>query len=204
MASDELSPALRFLSDAGHLMATASPETSAFLMKKRDALLFEHEIPLTETQRQHVCTCCGHIMIPGRGSKLEFKNEKPASKRSAAAGRRRPNQPKGTEPQNSLAKVITCGHCGRLTEVKFPAPAPISRRNMKAKVTKPILSGAASTQTRISQEEPSQKGNANASSKKRAKSRKAGLQALLEQSNASKGSNMGLGLGLSLADFMKK
>jgi len=201
MASDELSSTLRFLSDAGHLLAKSSPETSAFLMKTRDGLLFEHEIPLAEAEKQHICSCCGHIMIPEHGSSLGFRSKKRTVGRPGTAGQQRSNQPKGVEPQPSLTKAITCGHCGRLTEVKVPAPAPISRRNRM----KPLVSGTASVvQTRVSQEDPAQKGNANASSKKRAKSRKAGLQALLDQSNATKDSKTGLGLGLSLADFMQK
>jgi hypothetical protein len=168
--------------------------------------MFEHEIPLTDAQRQHVCTCCGHIMVPGRESKLEFKKEKRAAEKSAQAGQRQPERPKGGEPQPSLAKVITCGHCGRLTETKLPAPAPISRRKARTKTAKALTleTAPAPAQAPVPREDPPQKGTANASSKKRAKSRKAGLQALLEQSNASKGSKSGLGLGLSLADFMQK
>ncbi|KAK4455696.1 hypothetical protein QBC34DRAFT_390664 [Podospora aff. communis PSN243] len=200
MAADDLTPTLRFLTDAGHLMATASPETSAFLMRKRDALMFEHEIPLTEAQRQHVCSCCGHIMIPGRGSQLEFRKEKKALKKSASTRLRQPQQPKSGESQPRLTKVITCGHCGRRTETKLHPPPPISRRSTKTKITKPLLLETAPAQTRLPQEDAPQKGTANASSKKRAKSRKAGLQALL----ATKGSNSGLGLGLGLSDFMQK
>jgi hypothetical protein len=204
MAADDLSPTLRFLTDAGHLMATASPETSAFLMRKRDALMFEHELPLTETRRQHVCSCCGHIMIPGRGSQLEFRKEKRSVKKSANAGQRRPRQPKSGEPQPSLTKVITCGHCGRLTETKLPPPASVSRHSAKTKTAKPVVLETAPAQTRVPQEDAPQKGTANASSKKRAKSRKAGLQALLEKAGATKGSKSGLGLGLGLSDFMQK
>jgi hypothetical protein len=60
------------------------------------------------------------------------------------------------------------------------------------------MSGSASTPTVASNE--SGKLSANASSKKRAKNRKQGLQALLQQSSSSRPQ---VGLGLSLADFMQ-
>jgi len=202
MASDELNPTLRFLSDAGHLLAEVSPETSAYLMSKRGALLFEHELSPSDAQGEHVCGCCGHIMVPGRGSHLEIRNERKKAGRHSGSGNRRTDRHKGAEHQAGITKVITCGHCSRLTEVKLPAPTPISRRRTKpSRTSGPAPSSAATS--RVPQEDPAQKGNtANASSKKRAKSRKAGLQALLDQSNATK-SRTG-GLGLSLADFMQK
>jgi hypothetical protein len=142
-------------------------------------------------------------MLLGKGSRLQVKSEiKPSRKnKSRSIG--------STGPPHNLGptKAITCGHCGRLTNIKLPAPAPISRRKVKVeKVTKtlgafgPSTTGQAQAQA---QETASQKASSNANSKKRAKSRKAGLQALLDQSSASRNSRPG-GLGLSLADFMAK
>lgn len=202
MASNELSQTLGFLADAAHLLATTAPETSAFLMRKRDALVFENEIPRSEAQRQHVCSCCGHIMVLGRGSILTVDSGKRSSAKGASSQVGQHHW-KRENHQSGPTKIIKCGHCQKVTKVKFSAPAQISRHKIKGKASKPApaaASASASAVARPSQEEPL-KSTANASSKKRAKSRKAGgLQALLEQSKASKGT----GLGLSLADFMQK
>lgn len=207
MAFNDVNPTLRYLTDAGNLLANMSPETAAFVMRERDSLMFENELTQPESQRQNVCTCCGHILVMGcGGSSLVFKSEKrvvPKKARSTGHGGQ-----KESRRQAGPTKVLTCGHCGRLTETKFPAPAPISRRAMRARrvVKTPAQSQvpAPATNSRSTLErarEPVQKSTASGNSKKRAKSRKAGLQALLEQSSASRS---GLGLGLSLSSFMKK
>ncbi|KAH6847872.1 hypothetical protein B0I37DRAFT_415578 [Chaetomium sp. MPI-CAGE-AT-0009] len=146
----ELTASLSFLSDAGHLLAITAPETSAYLMGRRNDLMFEHELTLSDKHRQHVCSCCGRIMLLGQGT-----------------------------------------------------PSAITRRKAKPeKVSKASRLEMSTSLSSAAQETASQKTTSNASSKKRAKSRKAGLQALLNQSSASR--NSGPGLGLSLADFMQK
>jgi len=206
MASNDLTAVtLRFLTDAGHLLATAAPETSAHIMSQRNDLMFEHEMPVTDKQREKVCSCCGHIMRLGEGSRLHIRPEKrPARRRQSGQGskgkagkdsqRRRQVQ---EQTPSGPTKAITCGLCARLTEINLPAPAPISRRKVIEKTNK--TAGVGASLPGAVHEPPSQKSTSNASSKKRAKSRKAGLQALLSQSSASRP-----GLGLSLADFMDK
>ncbi|KAH7636175.1 hypothetical protein B0T09DRAFT_34060 [Sordaria sp. MPI-SDFR-AT-0083] len=219
-SSTELSATLDFLTDAAHLLATTAPETSAYLMNQRGNLMFENELPpQSDVHRQHVCRCCGHIMIPGQGSTLKFEHQKAVRKR-AKAGQKFTKTPVQTkrqihlpEPRKGPVKRITCGHCKKQTEIKFPAPAPISRRSINLK-TQPQQQAPKTTATGLkpngaptlgslaglSAQKPTPSSSAN--SKKRAKSRKAGLQALLDQSNASKSSRPGR--GLSLADFMQK
>ena len=213
MASNELATTLRFLTDAGHLLAETAPETSAYIMSRRNELLFEHEVPLSDKERQHVCTCCGHIMLPGQDDLLHIKSEKREQRKKGKSQKAKSASKLGVQPrQTGPTKTITCGHCGRATEIKLPAPTPISRRAFKAQVqsqkvsskvfSKPSTPGVSSSAVSSQQEIPSQKPRASASSKKRTRSRKAGLQALLDQANASR--NSSLGLGLSLADFMEK
>lgn len=216
----QLSRTLDHLTDAAHLLATTAPETSAFLMNQRGNLMFENDIPESDVQRQHVCSCCGHIMIPGQGSTLKFEHQKGVRKRARAGQKftKTPVQPKkqAQETRKGPIKRITCGHCKKHTEIKFPAPAPISRRSLNLE-TQPQSQAPKTTTTTttglqpnsaptlgslagLSTQKPAPSSSAN--SKKRAKSRKAGLQALLDQSNASKAARPGL--GLSLADFMQK
>ncbi|KAL0471031.1 hypothetical protein QR685DRAFT_272274 [Neurospora intermedia] len=219
-SSTQLSATLDFLTDAAHLLATTAPETSAFLMNQRGNLMFENELPQSDVHRQHVCSCCGHIMISGHGSTLKFEHQKAVRKR-LRAGQKFSKTPvqtkqKDQESRKGPVKRITCGHCTRKTEIKFPAPAPVSRRSINLKThpqqqqqqapktaatgPKPSAAPTLGSLAGLSAHKPAPSSSAN--SKKRAKSRKAGLQALLDQSNASKGSRPGL--GLSLADFMQK
>lgn len=205
--SGDMASTISFLNDAAHLMATTSPESSAYLMSKRSGLLFEHELTLSDKQRQHVCSCCGHIMRFGQGDDLQVKSGKRASQKPRSA--RRLNA-KGNPPRPQLqarpgpVKTITCCFCGRLTNIQLPAPSPIHQRRVNAeKITRASERGAVKAgMPSTAQEVVVQKTASNASSKKRAKSRKAGLQALLSQSSTSRNSNAGL--GLSLADFLQK
>lgn len=203
MTSSELAATLSFLTDAGHVLAATAPETSAYLLSRRNGLMFEHEMAPSDKQREHVCTCCGHIMLLGQGSSLRFKQQKGPKWGHGSTRRSKPKplQSRPSQPRVGLFKTTTCGYCSRATEVELPTPAPISRRNTKVqKVSVPSMTGVDSSLP--PQEAPLQKTGANASSKRRAKSRKAGLQALLDQSDAARGSRPGF--GLSLADFMEK
>ena len=163
-------------------------------MKQRNGLMFANELELSTTQRQHVCCACGHIMIPGRNSTLTIENERALNRKrlkrpSGSAIGRAPAVPR-RDAQAGPSKVFTCDNCSRYTKVQLPAPAPISRMKPSAVITKTV---------EIAQQPPA---SANASSKKRAKNRKAGLQALLSQAGGSSGAKSGL--GLSLSDFMKR
>ncbi|KAK4198488.1 hypothetical protein QBC40DRAFT_178511 [Triangularia verruculosa] len=210
MATVDPSPTLKFLTDAGHLLAFAAPETSAYILRQRNDLMFAHEIPLPEVQRQHACTACGHILALGEDSKLVFKkHKKPVinkKQRQQPSPASRVETGKRQEPRSyGPTKRIECGLCSSQTEVKLPAPTPIVRRTVKPahKISKPTAPGAApslpKTSGPLETTTNSQRPTSNSNSKKRAKSRKAGLQALLEQSKNSRPSP-----GLSLADFMSK
>ncbi|KAJ9165094.1 hypothetical protein NKR19_g769 [Coniochaeta hoffmannii] len=184
---------LNYLTDAAHLLAFTAPESSSYLMTRRNDLMVANGLEQSATQRQHVCGACGRIMIPGQNSTLKLENEKALrtkrKRNTSAAGRAQTVTKYATLAGPS--KVFACENCGRYTRVQLPSPAPISRKrpSMPA-VTKTV-------------ETARQPASANASSKKRAKNRKAGLQALLNQSQAGSGGAQS-GLGLSLSDFMKK
>jgi hypothetical protein len=182
MASTDISPHLNYMTDAAHLLAFTAPGTSAFLMRQRSELMFVNELNPAETQRQHVCGACGHIMILGQNSTLKLETEK------AVRSKQKPKNGQKLQRKAGPSKVFTCDSCGRYTKAQLPPPAPISRK-------KPLPVSVSSKAEPIAKQLPS----ANASSKKRAKNRKAGLQALLSQSGGAKS-----GLGLSLSDFMKR
>lgn len=197
MSTTTLGPHLNFLSDAAHILAETAPETSAFIMGSRTGLMFANELQPSDVQKQHVCGACGYIMIPGQSSTLKIESGR-ALRRGHGRGsgnERNPASGKDRGSRSGPTKVFTCDHCHRETKITLPAPGPVSRRKSSARIS--VVPSATSQGTEV------QKPTANASSKKRAKSRKAGLQALIEQNQVNRSSAKS-GLGLSLADFMKK
>jgi hypothetical protein len=182
MASDS-APHLNYMTDAAHLLAFTAPQVSAFIMSRRSGLMFANELHQSETQRQHVCGACGHIMILGQNSSLELETEKSIRQELRPRNGHKPQRKAGP------SKVFTCNSCSKYTRIQLPPPAPVSRK-------KPLRVATISSKPEIVTKQPP---TANASSKRRAKNRKAGLQALLNQSGAAK-----TGLGLSLSDFIKK
>ncbi|KAF6810584.1 Zinc finger protein ZPR1 [Colletotrichum sojae] len=183
---------LNFLNDAAHLLRASALETSAYLMNHHNELMFLNDVELSDTRRQHVCGACGHIMIPGQGTTLKLETEKAFKKRRSTKAKA--NAPKDeAEQRRGMHKLFTCGHCTHTTKVSFPPPHPVVRRRTKVeKVSAKNQQPAAA--------EPAKPATANSSSKKRAKNRKAGLQALLSQAKTSSSS----GRSLSLADFARK
>lgn len=192
MLFTDTAPQLHFLTDAAHLLATTAPQTSAFLMSRRNELLVENDIAVPDSQRQRVCSCCGHVMVPGQSSTLKIETKKTPRPRTNSKQQQQIRAMPG-----GISKVMTCGHCGRDSRLKLEGPSRISRHK---KALQPQFTVAQAKQTQLS--EPA-RPSANASSKKRAKHRKAGLQALLDQKQGSTVSSSS-GFGLSLSDFMKK
>ncbi|ORY56887.1 uncharacterized protein BCR38DRAFT_355293 [Pseudomassariella vexata] len=196
-----LSTSLSFLTDAAHLLSKTSPEVSAHLMTQRNALMFSNDLPTSDVQRQHVCGCCGHIMILGQGStlKLDVENATQKSRNSRRIKDVKPGAP--SSRGEGRQKHMTCGMCGRYTNITLPiAPAIARRTRSTARSSHAPPSFAPSSLPPATDQVA--KGSANARSKQRAKDRKKqGLQALLQQSQSS--SNP-VGFGLSLSDFMQK
>ncbi|KAI3323851.1 hypothetical protein HD806DRAFT_76241 [Xylariaceae sp. AK1471] len=206
MAADPLPATLSFLTDAAHLLVSAAPETSAHLMSQRNSLMFNSGLEQSDVQRQHVCGCCGHIMIASQGDLLELDSRLTSRKRRSSGSKRK--KTKEVPPRSRCQKRLTCSKCGRYTKIDFPPPPRIPKRRLKQISRPTTVSGAGATDATsrsasllpIIASNESGKLSANASSKKRAKNRKQGLQALLQQSSSSKPQ---AGLGLSLADFMQ-
>jgi hypothetical protein len=216
---------MSFLTDAAHLLAKSAPETSAYLMSQRNALLLSHDLPLSDVKRQHACTSCGHIMIPGHGDALRVEAAKVARpKKDGDALRRAPGTKAAKLPAAPAAatasttvagpgssgaakekegsfKIYTCSMCHKYTRVALPPPPAIVRRKRKPATvgaSQPPSSAPSITTGSPGIEKPQPSANSN--SKKRAKSRKAGLQALLSQAQKDSVKKP----GLSLADFMKR
>ncbi|KAK2042835.1 RNAse P Rpr2/Rpp21/SNM1 subunit domain-containing protein [Colletotrichum somersetense] len=192
MDSSTLPAHLTYLNDAAHLLRTSAPETSAYLMNHHNELMFLNDMEQNDVRRQHVCGACGHIMIPGQSTVLKLETEK-ALKRKRRGVKSRDSQAKDQPqlPRAGTRKLFNCGNCSRTTKISFPPPPPILRRRAKSEQ----LSAAKGRQSSMA--EPAKPATSNSSSKKRAKNRKAGLQALLSQAKTSSSGSR----NLSLADF---
>lgn len=186
MALTELPGTIDYLTDAAHILQASAPQISAHLMIQREALLSQNGITVSDVQRQHVCGACGHIMIPGQETTLKLEAHRAIRKQKVKKPAPTKQQVKIAEP--SRTKVVHCGNCQRETRIRLETPRPAKRQ--KAKLP------AVANKAPVAVEPP--KATANASSKKRAKNRKAGLQALL--SGQQKQSTN----PLSLSHFMKK
>ncbi|KAL1896773.1 hypothetical protein Sste5346_004406 [Sporothrix stenoceras] len=248
---------LRFLTDAAHLLRQSAPETSAHLMRRRIDIALNSQaqaaataastgstgplssstsapiaaLPQNDIQRQHVCTSCGLILIPGSdGTTLTIQSGLPSQKKEKKKLDRKRKRNDKTEttsvepdkkprvqtPHAGITKVYKCGFCSKETRISLPAPLPLAKhRNKKAmptalpkiEETEPTPAATQNLVTSSKPQTPSStapppKAASNANSKKRAKNRKAGLLALLDKS---RGSDSGsLNLNLSFDDFRKK
>lgn len=202
-ANETLASSLSFMTDAAHLIAQTAPETSAYLMSQRNALMFHSDLEQTDAQRQRVCGSCGHVMILGSGDLIQVQGERAFRKRHS----RKTDKPAQSRPTGGMKhKVLTCVKCGSYTDIKLPEAPSISRDRIKLKQAArkkgKIQPVAKHGPPEIIEPPPKiETLSANASSKRRAKNRKQGLQALLQQSQSSAPKS---GFGLNLADFMKK
>ncbi|KJZ80473.1 hypothetical protein HIM_00323 [Hirsutella minnesotensis 3608] len=194
MASAHLTASLNFLTDAAHLLRGTAPETSAHLMRHRADLVSHADATQHELHRQHVCSACGHIMMPGRGTTVKLEARRPRQLSRARKGQVAGGPEKDGTGAQGPSKVISCGRCQRLTKIDLPAPEPPARR----KHPRLMPATAQATAAKEAEAPDAAKKSANASSKKRAKNRKAGLQELLsrQQQISTK--------SLTLADFVGK
>ncbi|KIH94539.1 hypothetical protein SPBR_06161 [Sporothrix brasiliensis 5110] len=172
-------------------------------------------------------------ILSGRSSQKNRRKRKRDEKTGTAASEpdknKKPHGP-AAEPHAGITKVYKCGLCRRETRIVLPPPPPLSKQRKQTKQTKRMPAAAArakdddikpapaaaqtaippsgtpkpSTAARTAAVPPAPaKASSNASSKKRAKNRKAGLLALLDKSRSSDSSGLG-GLNLSFDDFRRK
>lgn len=190
---------LDFLKEAAHLLAIPSPTTSAALGAARDKLLEQQDADLEAPKkkwhalRREVCGACGNLMVPGwscevthqtRSGKLSKKKTKDTPKPSS-------------RPEKDV--VYTCSRCHRRTVQTLP-PRPSRHATQSTRGIDPRNIVDASTPRENGIEATSAViKSANASSKQRKKTRKGGLQALLDKSKTQTSGS----LGLDLMDFMQ-
>jgi RNase P subunit RPR2 len=186
MESPELSARLRYLKDSAQLLMRSAPATSRHLMSRCNSLMFDVGLEQSESQRRQICGGCGTVMVIGWEARLHFHTQQ----RRRRAGKVR------NEPSNQIKEMAySCESCGRTTRFQVPTPSARRKQLLEAgsKIQVPLLRKPESRPITAA---------ANSNSKKRAKARKGGLEALLATKKASEAQQSGF--GLDLMDFMKK
>ena len=190
-----------FLKASAEYYASLVPAISAHLMVQYSIEEAEFGSIAHKHKPNAVCKACGTLSVPGWNSRttIAASPDPTGHKRS-----RSKKNPKGDISKQEKNVRITCMTCRRYE--KFPL-APT--RNDREKVRRITTSKQASSATfrspspSTTSQAPSKAANVNASSKKRAKSRKqGGLQAMLERSKVS--TDPSSNFGLDLLDLMKQ
>jgi ribonuclease MRP protein subunit SNM1 len=204
MAIPAVSARLKYLNDSAHVLATASPRTSAYLMSQCNSIMFDNELDQSETQRRQVCGACGNIMVLGWTGTRQLQTTRTSrGKRSAKTY--------VEVAMGASTKVIiySCELCGKHSRQNINNSLPRHSKTFNHQSSlKPLH-----TPSRVppnQSEAPSSSTTpsstlANANSRKRAKVRKqGGLQALLSKSRETSSRGSAGGFGLDLLDLMKK
>lgn len=187
---------LKFLNEAAHLLAIPSPAISATFGAARGRMLETNDIDLDMPQkewdaiRREFCGACGNLMVHGWSCEVIRNLE---SKRMVK------DKKEDTLKQSkskSKDMIFSCLRCNRSTVQMLPKRA--SRHSRRAFRTHKAQA-AASADDMVREDKSSVLKSANAGSKKRAKARKGGLQAMLAQSKTQISEQK----GLDLMDFMK-
>lgn len=197
MAAHASEARLQFLKEAASQLAFSAQAVSSDLsLTYAKSVIDAQDDPQRakkawDALQRDTCGACGNAMLPGWSSLVGLKSQ-------PGTGQKR--HPKKTAPSKTQI-VSACLRCDRKSVQSLPARKPKhinprSKRN-PIEVSRPVV--PASDQTGMDSDKVTK--SANATSKQRKKSRKGGLQAMLEKSK-SQSSGQG-GLGLDLMDFMQ-
>ncbi|OMP88319.1 hypothetical protein BK809_0003076 [Diplodia seriata] len=203
----DLSARLKYLHEAAHVMALASPETSSFLESQYSHLLAENDLIPPESRKREVCGACGTILIPGISCTVTQEQVPP--RKSKKKGSKVQKLGQSEAGKGCKMKIYSCLRCSSKARLQIPSKKARMGTRKPARSPSgesPAPTTAAITQTPAAEPDapataPANPAPANANSKKRAKARKGGLQALL--ANSKKETNPSKGFGLDLMDLMR-
>ena len=190
MEPQELSARLRYLNNSAHLLASTAPETSKFLMLQCNALMFDSEIEQSDSRRQQVCGACGSVMKVGWEASVRLETQRPRRKRKGTA----------KMPERRQEMAYSCAACSRTTRIR--AKAIDLRKQAITQKAAPIPTTSQNSTSSLPNGSTSGPHTATLNSKRRAKRKNGGLEALLANKKAADARSSGF--GLDLMDFMKK
>lgn len=218
MADQGARAQLNYLHSSAHLLSSTSPAVSRHLMARVHALARDTNLGISEAQIRDACGACGNIMIPGWTSRTYLEKDKPSlESRTKTNGKGKGKTgsvqlPKYVGAAAGVDKSIVheCWICNRKSRQRLPTssrPDSTKHTHVASPSTISSIPGVARLTPLGPKSEPEHpiSSSVNASSRRRAKSRKqGGLQALLakKKEDESKG-GMSTGFGLDLMDFMK-
>ena len=193
---DVVQSRLNFLKAAAHILAIRAPTTSATLGVAHDRLLEEQgadlEAPTKEWNalRREVCGACGSLLMPGRTCEV---SQQSLSRRIHGGDKKSPR----VKPEKAV--VYSCSRCNRKTIQSLPERPSRQIRQTRQSAHRINITDVSLPHERASETAISTGKSANVSSKQRKKTRKGGLQALLEKSKTEQAES----LKFDLMDFMQ-
>lgn len=220
-------PQFRHLWAASHALATTSPAVSAHLMARLHKLSFDQKVDLSEvTTPHHCCGACGAITMPGWNNHVRASsNHERKRKRKFSKMPDAPNAPiqRKEAKASKLRMIYECRTCGRSTTEQIPSLAKKKKSSNRVRSTlasensaslsvqsaADVSSSSTTTNVRPSPVSSAPVPSQNASSKRRAKSRKGNslsdiLAAKKKQDSSGGGRGNGFGgFGLDLMDLAK-
>lgn len=179
---------LKHLDEASHLLSVASPAVSRYLQSIRKDSTSENGIG-EQFESTSSCNACGNIMIPGWSC---FDVERSPSNSSRPNRKRTRKGQSRTKDTKSIA--MKCSSCNSINQSRFSKPAT-------KQPTRPLLPTPAPEQSHTVVQEKQIDSPAPIGTKKRARGKKAGLEAMLAKSKADQPKSKGS--GLDIMDFMK-
>lgn len=210
----DVSARLKYLHESARVMALISPETSSFLESQYSHLLAENDLSPPDSRKREVCGACGTIFIPGISCTITQEQTRPIAPKTKG---NKVQKPGPSEPGKCFqVKIYSCLRCSSKTRLQIPSSK--ARMGTRKPVKNPVVEATAVT-AQLAQTPAAEPGAAksaaapattpanpapaatNASSKKRAKARKGGLQAML--ANSKKETKSSKGFGLDLMDLMR-
>jgi RNase P subunit RPR2 len=195
---DHFQSRLDFLKEAAHLLAIQSPTTSAAMGAAHDKLLMAQEVDLEaptkewNALRREVCGACGNLLVPGWSCKVIHQTRSRNVIKKEKGGMSKSNS--SVKPEKDV--VYSCLRCNRKT---IHALLPRSSKHTRPKTHKIGLGSHLDASVQREKDTEVVTKSANANSKQRKKTRKGGLQALLDKNKTQPSGS----LGLDLMDFMQ-
>ncbi|CAD6500740.1 BgTH12-06447 [Blumeria graminis f. sp. triticale] len=195
MDTSNITTHLRYLTESSHLLALSAPEVSRFLMNKCNKLSLKYEKDLKIPQVPKSCNACGAIIILGWGGTISLESTNINQMGKKANSKKRHQKKAG---ENSKTLVYECKACHGKTRETLRNRPKIKFQSNVGKFSCANMSASTENQNIIGQ--LSTHGTQSLSSKRRRKSKKNTLEALLAERKDAKPKSV----GFDLMDFMKK
>ncbi|KAI6249416.1 hypothetical protein HI914_02806 [Erysiphe necator] len=191
MAITEVSARISFLNDSAHLLFACAPETSRYLMMKRNKLAFDNNIDLAETRMSKTCNACGTMMIIGWQGSISnvsgISNEKKKKRKKVADKKQQPR-----------LLIYECNTCHRKTRQILSTNLKTLKDRRSLKMTQLKLESFKNNSE--AESKPQNLSTPTLSTRKRRKTKKITLETLIEQKKDPQPSSF----GFDLMDFLKK